>query len=143
VAKKQSGFKRVVLPMAIVVVFVVGLVIFIDEYSASTGEFRITLWDRLQGRTAVPVGRGEVSQQLAIEICKQQAGADFGRNLLQFDFDQRSTRYNKQIKVHTIFADLMIKGGERDPIYIRCDISAVDRTILEYRVKGMTGFSLF
>jgi len=143
VAKQQGVFKRVVLPIATVVVFIAGLIIFVDEYTAATGEFRLTIWDRLQGRTVVPIGRGEVSQQLAIEICKQQARADFGRNLLQVDFDQRSSRYNEEIKVHTIFADLVIQDSERAPIYIRCDISAVNREILEYRVKGMPGFTFF
>jgi hypothetical protein len=144
VAKQQQGvFRRVVVPIGSVIVFIAGLIIFVDEYSAATGEFRLTIWDKLQGRTAVPIGRGEVSQQLAIEICKQQARVDFGRDLLQVDFDQRSSRYNMEIKVHTIFADLVIKDSERDPIYIRCDISAVNREILQYRVKGMKGFYFF
>jgi hypothetical protein len=104
------------------------------------------IMDTLQGGSnepAVPVGRADVSQQMAFVICKQQGQSQLGRNLLQVNFDQRSSRYNEDLKMHTIFADLIVKGSEREPIYIRCDISAVNRQILEYRIKGMTGFGAF
>jgi hypothetical protein len=104
------------------------------------------IMDTLQGSSSepvVPVGRADVSQQMAFVICKQQGQSQLGRNLLQVNFDQRSSRYNEDLKMHTIFADLIVKGSEREPIYIRCEISAVNRQILEYRIKGMTGFGAF
>lgn len=141
--KKPSKFKTVVLPFAFVVVFAVGLALAIEEFVASQGDFRVTIWDVLNGRGELPEGRAEVSQQVAIEICKQKALSDLGRSLLLTKFDQRSSRYSAELKVHTVFINLTLKDREREPIYIRCDISAVNRTILESRVKGMRGFSLF
>ncbi|EAR08405.1 hypothetical protein MED297_16734 [Reinekea blandensis MED297] len=115
----------------------------IEEFVATNGSYRVTIWDVLNGRGELPEGRAEVSQQVAIEVCRQKASAEFGRNLLLTRFDQRSSRYNPELKVHTVFINLTIKGSERDPIYIRCDISAVNRMIIESRIKGTRGFSLF
>jgi len=140
---KPNKIKTIVIPVLIIFILVGGLGLAIEEFVVSNGEFRTTLWDGMNGRGEIPKGRAEVSQQVAIQICKQQALQHFGRNLLLGKFDQRSSRYNKDLKVHTIFVDLTVKEKEREPIYIRCDISAVNRMIIESRVKGMVGFSLF
>ena len=134
---------RSFLPWMFVAVFIVSMGIAIEEYVASQLNYRVTLWDRLVGRDQVPKGRAEVSQQVAVEVCRQKATASFGRNLLLSKFDQRSSRYNANLKVHTIFVNLTVKEKEREPIYIRCDISAVNRMILESRIKGMSAASLF
>lgn len=139
----KNTFKSTVLPGLVVSIFLVALAIAIQEFVAANGDFRVTVWDRLNGRGELPQGRAEVSQQVAIEVCKQKALGEFGRDLLLTKFDQRSSRYNGDLKVHTVFIDLTIRERERDPIYIRCDISAVNRTILESRVQGIRGFSLF
>lgn len=141
--KEKSIFKRIVVPIAVVVTFAVALGMAIEEFVASSGDYRVTIWDVLNGRGELPNGRAEVSQQVAIQVCSQKASAEFGRNLLMTRFDQRSSRYNPELKVHTVFINLTIKGSEREPIYIRCDISAVNRMILESRIKGTQGFSLF
>lgn len=142
-AKKPSIIKTIVIPTIVVVGFAVGLAMAIEELVASQGTYRVTIWDVLNGRGELPNGRAEVSQQVAIEVCRQKAQREFGRNMMLSKFDQRSSRYNQELKVHTVFIDLTIKGKERDEIYIRCDISAVNRTILETRIKGMGGFSFF
>ena len=142
-AKLKKAFKSFVIPTLVIVVFVGGLGIFIDDYVASQGDYRVTLLDILNGRGELPEGRAEVSQQVAIEICRQRALSELGRDLLQTRFDQRSSRYASDKKVHTVFINLVIKGKEREPMYIRCDISAVNRMILESRIKGQSGFSLF
>lgn len=142
-ALKKSFFKQYVLPGIGIFVFTVGLIIAVEELVSSEGEYRVTIWDRLNGRSELPTGNANVSQQLAIQVCYQQALSQFKRNLLQSRFDNRSSRYNQELKVHTIFLDLTIKGKERDSIYIRCDISAVNRMILEYRIKGLSGFGFF
>jgi hypothetical protein len=142
-AVKKSKFRTVVIPLVVVVSFAVGLAMSIEEFVASQGDFRTTIWDVLNGRGELPEGRAEVSQQVAIQVCKQKALSEFGRNLLLTRFDQKSSRYNAEKKVHTVFVNLTIKEKEREPIYIRCDISAVNRMIIESRVKGMVGFSLF
>ncbi len=134
---------KAILPWVVVVIFAVGMGVAVDEYVASQSSYRITVWDRFVGRDEVPQGRAEVSQQLAIQICRQKAASEFGRNLLMSKFDQRSSRYNKELKVYTVFVNLTIKNKEREAIYIRCDISAVNRMILESRVKGFQGFSVF
>ena len=140
---KKNVFKRIIFPSTVVIAFVIGMGMAVDEYVASQGGYRITLWDHITGHDKVPQGRAEVSQQVAIEVCRQRALSEFGRNLLLSKFDQRSSRYNNELKVHTIFVNLTIKDKERDPIYIRCDISAVNRMILESRIKGLSGFSFF
>ncbi|MEJ2042568.1 MAG: hypothetical protein P8X74_07310 [Reinekea sp.] len=140
---KKVVFQRIVWPTTVVLAFVISMGIAIDEYVAAQGGYRITLWDHITGHGDVPQGRAEVSQQVAIEVCRQRALSEFGRNLLLSKFDQRSSRYNNDLKVHTIFVNLTIKSKERDPIYIRCDISAVNRMILESRIKGLSGFSFF
>ncbi|WP_040556728.1 hypothetical protein [Reinekea blandensis] len=142
-AKQKGVFKTVIVPSFIIAAFVVGLAMAIEEFVATNGSYRVTIWDVLNGRGELPEGRAEVSQQVAIEVCRQKASAEFGRNLLLTRFDQRSSRYNPELKVHTVFINLTIKGSERDPIYIRCDISAVNRMIIESRIKGTRGFSLF
>ena len=141
--KKKSKFKTVVLPMVVVIVFAVGLAMAIDEFVASQGVYRTTVWDMLNGRGELPDGRAEVSQQVAIEVCRQKASSELGRNLLLSKYDQRSSRYNPELKVHTVFITLTVKEKERDLIYIRCDISAVNRMIIESRIKGMGGVGFF
>jgi ABC-type uncharacterized transport system ATPase subunit len=142
-ALKKSKFKTIVVPVFVVVSFAVALAMSIEEFVASQGVYRTTIWDVLNGRGELPNGRAEVSQQVAIEVCKQKALAEFGRNMLMAKFDQRSSRYNPELKVHTVFVNLTIKEKERDPIYIRCDISAVNRMIVESRIKGNGGLSFF
>ena len=142
-AFKKSKFKTVVIPVFVVVSFAIALAMSIEEFVASQGVYRTTIWDVLNGRGELPSGRAEVSQQVAIQVCKQKAITEFGRNMLLARFDQRSSRYNPELKVHTIFVNLTIKEKERDPIYIRCDISAVNRMIIESRVKGNGGLSFF
>jgi len=142
-AVKRSKFKTIVLPIFIVVGFALGLAVAIDDFIASQTVYRTTIWDVLNGRGELPNGRAEVSQQVAIQVCKQKALSELGRNLLLTKFDQRSSRYNSELKVHTVFLDLTVKEKERDPIYIRCDISAVNRMIIETRIKGMGNFSFF
>jgi hypothetical protein len=142
-AKKKSLFKSVIMPSFVVVSFAITLGLAIEEFVASQGVYRTTIWDVLNGRGELPNGRAEVSQQVAIEVCRQKALSEFGRNLLLSKFDQRSSRYNSELKVHTVFINLTIKDKEREPIYIRCDISAVNRMIVESRIKGMSGFSFF
>jgi ABC-type uncharacterized transport system ATPase subunit len=142
-AFKKSKFKTVVIPVFVVVSFAIALAMSIEEFVASQGVYRTTIWDVLNGRGELPSGRAEVSQQVAIQVCKQKAITEFGRNMLQAQFDQRSSRYNPELKVHTIFVNLTIKEKERDPIYIRCDISAVNRMIVESRIKGNGGLSFF
>lgn len=142
-AKHKGVFKTVIVPSVVIVAFVIGLALAIEEFVATNGTYRVTIWDVLNGRGELPDGRAEVSQQVAIEVCRQKASGEFGRNLLMTRFDQRSSRYNPELKVHTVFINLTVKGAERDPIYIRCDISAVNRMIIESRVKGTRGFSFF
>lgn len=140
----QPKWKTLYLPLVVVMVFLVGMVLAIEEYLASQGTYKVTIWDRLSGNSEVPEGRAEVSQQVASQLCKNVALKTHGRNLLQSKFDERATRYNPDLKVHTIFIDLTLKGRERESIYIRCDISAVNRQILESRIKGGNrGFGLF
>lgn len=140
---KKNKFKTIWIPSIVVIIFTFAMVISIDEMLASQGDYRPTIWDILNGRGELPEGRAEVSQQVAIQVCKQEALNSYGRNLMQTDFDGRSTRYNEELKVHTVFIDLRIKGQEERDIYIRCDVSAVNRQLLEVRIKGGAGFSFF
>lgn len=120
----------------VIVVFVAAMGIALEEMAAGEGEYRRTVWDRLTGKPAVPVGRAQVSVQLAVEICRQRVAQQLGRELLQTSFDQRSSRYNTELQVHTVFLDLTLEGREREDIYARCDVSAVNRLILEYRLQN-------
>ncbi|MFQ3231717.1 MAG: hypothetical protein ACI9DO_003109 [Reinekea sp.] len=142
-SNRKSKFKTIVIPVAVVSLFTFAMVIAIDEMMAAQGDYRPTIWDILNGRGELPEGRAEVSQQVAIQVCKQEALNTYGRSLMQADFDDRSTRYNAELKVHTVFIDLRVKGQEKNDIYIRCDVSAVNRQLLEVRIKGGAGFSFF
>jgi hypothetical protein len=135
-AYKKSKFKTIIIPSFVITVFSIGMVLGIDEMIASQGVYRTTLWDVLNGRGELPKGRAEVSQLVAVQVCKQLALDTYGRNLIQTDFDSRSSRYNGELKVHTIFVDLRVKGKEKSDMYIRCDVSAVNRQIIESRLKG-------
>lgn len=112
------------------------LVVVIDEMSASTGPYRPTVLDRITGDVAVTEGRAEVSVQLAQSLCRQRVTREFGPDLLQVMFDNRSSRYNPEYKVHIVFLDLQINGESDADIYVRCIVSAVNRRIIEYRVQG-------
>ena len=142
-AKKNSVFKTIVVPIVVIVAFAIGLAMVIEELVASQGDYRVTVWDALNGRGELPNGRAEVNQQVAIEVCRQKAQGELGRDLMLAKFDQRSSRYDPDLKVHTIFIDLTVKGKEREDVYIRCAISAVNRMIIETRIKGEGGFGMF
>lgn len=142
-AQKSNRFKTVYLPLFIVSVFTFAMYIAVEELLSSQGEYRVTIWDILNGRGEVPEGRAEVSTQVAIQVCKGVAQQQMGPGLIQADFDQRSSRYSEQYKVHTIFLDLRIRGRDNEDLYIRCDISAVNRVLLESRVQGERTFGLF
>lgn len=134
--KKSLGSSRFA-QFVLVTSMIAALVMTVDEMLALDGDFRLTLWDRIAGKSEVPQGRVEVSIQLAQEVCRQKVIRELGSSLIQASFDGRSSRYNPDYKVHTIFMNLQISGEKRDAdIYARCDVSAVNRTIIEYRIQG-------
>lgn len=134
---KESSVAGQVAKWALVLAFILALGIVLDEFTANNGmgEYRRSIWDIITGQEPPPQGRAEVSVQLAQELCRQQVRQTVGDMFIRAHFDNRSSRYNKELKVHTIFLDLEVTNGERG-VYGRCDVSAVDRRILEYRVKG-------
>ncbi|WP_127555299.1 hypothetical protein [Saccharospirillum alexandrii] len=134
--KNQKPFSGLLGGFVVIIAFVAAMGIALEEMAAGEGEYRRTVWDRMTGKPAVPVGRAQVSVQLAVEICRQRVVGQLGRELLQANFDQRSSRYNTELQVHTVFLDLTLDGRERDDIYARCDVSAVNRLILEYRLQN-------
>ncbi|WP_394169405.1 hypothetical protein [Saccharospirillum alexandrii] len=134
--KNQKPWSGLLGGFVVIVVFAAVMGIALEEMAAGEGEYRRTVWDRLTGKPAVPVGRAQVSVQLAVELCRQRVARQLGRELLQSSFDQRSSRYNTELQVHTVFLDLTLEGRERDDIYARCDVSAVNRLILEYRLQN-------
>lgn len=134
--KKQHPWSGLFGGVIVIVVLAAGMGMALEEMAAGKGEFRRTVWDRLTGKPAVPEGRAQVSVQLAVEICRQRVAGQLGNELLQTSFDQRSSRYNTDLQVHTVFLDLTLQGRERDDIYARCDVSAVNRLILEYRLQN-------
>ncbi|MBU2865204.1 hypothetical protein QWZ13_12330 [Reinekea marina] len=142
-AVKKSKFKTIVIPIILALGFTFAMVLAVDEMVANQGEYRPSVWDVLNGRGELPQGRAEVSQQVAIQVCKQEAIDSYGRDLMQTNFDKRSSRYNSELKVHTVFVNLRVKDQEDLDLYIRCDVSAVNRQMLETRIKGGKGFGFF
>lgn len=140
---KGSGSVSKVIVTLVMIVAVLSAFISIEEVMSLEGDYRVTLWDRMNGRGDVPKGRSQVSQQVAVQICRQQSLSLFGRNLLSTRFDQRSSRYTQDLKVHSIYLDLVIKDREREEIFIRCDVSAVNRDVLKYRINDTVGFMNF
>ncbi|MFG1498309.1 hypothetical protein ABMA57_16870 [Saccharospirillum sp. HFRX-1] len=136
-AVKESSAASQIAKWALVLAFILALGIALDEFTANTGdgEYRLSIWDRITGKEPPKQGRAEVSVQLAQELCRQQVRQSLGEMFIRAHFDNRSSRYNQELKVHTIFLDLEVTSGESG-VYGRCDVSAVDRRILEYRVKG-------
>ena len=128
--KNQKPFSGLLGGFVVIIAFVAAMGIALEEMAAGEGEYRRTVWDRMTGKPAVPVGRAQVSVQLAVEICRQRVVGQLA------NFDQRSSRYNTELQVHTVFLDLTLDGRERDDIYARCDVSAVNRLILEYRLQN-------
>lgn len=136
-AVKESSAAGQTAKWALVLAIILALGIALDEFTANSGdgEYRRTIWDRITGQEPPPQGRAEVSVQLAQELCRQQVRQNLGEQFVRAHFDNRSSRYNEEMKVHTIFLDLEVASGEQG-VYGRCDVSAVQRRILEYRVKG-------
>lgn len=134
--QKQTSRRRAFTKILSVGSLIFILTVAVDEMLAADGEFRLTLWDRITGSTEVPQGRAEVSIQLAQEVCRQKLIKQLGSSLIHASFDNRSSRYNPEYKVHTVFMNLQIVGEEREDIYARCDVSAVNRKIIEYRIQG-------
>ena len=86
----------------------------------------------------------EGSLQLAVYACKQEIRASVGSNLLQMDVDRLSTRYVSARQSYLVFVDIMVKGQERVPIYVECDVAATDQRINRIRVNGPPrGFDIF
>lgn len=136
-SKRKAGrFKQAITGFVVVALLVLAGILAIEEMFASQGDYRRTLWDRIVGRPDIPQGRAEVSIQLAQEVCRQKVIGDLGSSLLQASFDNRSSRYDPDYQVHTVFLDLEVAGKRGEDVYVRCDVSAVDRTIIEYRIKG-------
>lgn len=134
--KKQRSWPGLLGGLSLIILFAAAMGIALEELSTGEGEYRRTVWDRLTGQPAIPQGRTQVSVQLAVEVCRQRVAAQLGPELLQSSFDERSSRYNSHLQVHTVFLDLRVEGRERDDIYARCDVSAVNRLILEYRLQN-------
>lgn len=141
--KKTSRLMSVYVPLVIVALFTLGMYVAVEELIVRQGDYRVTMWDILNGRGELPDGRAEVSTQVAIQVCKGVAQQQLGPSLIQADFDQRSSRYSEPLKVHTVFLDLRVRGRDDEDLYIRCDISAVNRVVLESRVQGQRQFGFF
>ncbi|GGX51345.1 hypothetical protein [Saccharospirillum salsuginis] len=137
--QKKQSVVGLVSGMVVIVLLAGAMGIALEEMAANKGDYRRTLWDWLTGKPAIPEGRAQISIQLAQELCRQRVARQMGSQLQQAAFDSRSSRYNETLQVHTVFLDLQIRNEERD-IYARCDVSAVERTILEFRIQGMGGF---
>lgn len=123
----------------VILLLVSAMAIALEEMAASRGDYRRTIWDRLTGKPSVSSGQVHVGVQVAQEMCRQRVAKEMGPELLQASFDNRSSRYNENYKVHTVFLDLHIRNDDRDA-YARCDVSAVERVILEFRIHGRGGF---
>ena len=137
--QKKNSLKGVLIGFGLIPVLVITMIMLLEELSRAQGDYRRTLWDRVSGAPAPPQGRAEVSLQVAQEICRQEVARRLGSELIRANFDSRSSRYNQGYQVHTVFLNLEISGRERDDIYARCDISAVQRQILEFRLHGYSG----
>jgi hypothetical protein len=131
--------KGVLIGAILVPVLVATMVMLLEELASARGDYRRTVWDRISGVPAPPQGQAEVSLQVAQELCRQETTGRLGSELIRASFDGRSSRYNPEFQVHTVFLDLTISGREREDIYVRCDVSAVQRLILEYRLHGYSG----
>lgn len=142
VARKDVK-QRPIAGLVVGLVLILGLgsvmVIAVEEMAASKGDYRRTLWDRISGKPSASGDQVQVGVQLAQEMCRQRVVREVGPELMRASFDNRSSRYNEGYKVHTIFLDLQVRDNT-DDVYARCDISAVERVILEFRIHGMGGF---
>lgn len=136
---KQRSVLGLATGLSIVILLAAALGIALEEMAATQGDYRRTVWDRITGKPEVPRGRTQISIQLAQELCRQRVASRMGNSLLQASFDSRSSRYNEAYQVHTVFLNLQVRNEDRD-VYARCDVSAVERTILEFRIQGMGDF---
>ncbi|MFT5008622.1 MAG: hypothetical protein ACI868_001317 [Granulosicoccus sp.] len=127
---KDDRVNRIFLPAAGIAIVVLGSIILTYTY----------MKNNQAGKYPVDIN---LTQPQALKVCLGQAREDYGDNILQSTFDQQSSRFNVSENTFTIFADLVIKGMEREPAYIRCEVSAKNREILDYRIKGMKRKSLF
>ncbi len=135
--------RRPLVGLIVGLVLILGLglvmVIAVEEMAATKGDYRRTIWDRISGKPSVSGDQIQVGVQLAQEMCRQRVAREVGPELMRASFDNRSSRYSEAYKVHTIFLDLQVKDSRND-VYARCDVSAVDRVILEFRIHGLGGF---
>lgn len=137
--QKKNSIKGVLIGVVLIPVLVLTMIMLLEELSRAQGDYRRTLWDRISGSPAPPQGQAEVSLQVAQEICRQEVARRLGGELIRASFDSRSSRYNPSYQVHTVFLNVEVSGREREDIYARCDISAVQRQILEFRLHGYSG----
>lgn len=137
--QQKNRLKGILIGAGLIPVLIITMIMLLEELASAQGEYRRTLWNRISGAPVPPQGRAEVSLQVAQEICRQEVASRLGGELIRATFDHRSSRYNQTYQVHTVFMDLEISGRERDDIYARCDVSAVQRQILEFRLHGYSG----
>ncbi|MDO7635712.1 MAG: hypothetical protein MUQ60_07350 [Porticoccaceae bacterium] len=127
---KEDRINRIFLPVAMVTIVVLGATILTYSYMKNN-------------QAAKPQVDINLTQQQALVICIAQAREDYGEDLLQATFDPESSRSNVSEKTFSIFADLVIRGIEREPAYIRWEVSTENREIKDYRIKGMKRKSFF
>jgi len=81
-------------------------------------------------------GLPESSLQKSIQICKNEARTSLGPALSQMQVDRISTRYDQSTQSHWVFINIQIKGKERDPYYMECNVSTFTQKIRHVRLNG-------
>ncbi len=130
----------VVLAAAIgVMIFSVAITYVATRLNPEPGDTR-TLVGRLLNQPIPEVRTpAEIPLQTAYQNCRARIMSDVGDEVQSISFDNRASRYNGEEGFYQVFMNVYFLTS-RQSVYSRCNVSATNGQILEYRLRADQGF---
>lgn len=106
---------------------------------AADGDDRNLIQRALNINPPEEVVPSEIPLHAAYAICREHIRNYVGPELQTMDFDNRATRHMAEDQFYQIFVNVHF-ANSRESVYSRCNVSSIDGTIEEYRLRSDEGF---
>lgn len=138
--KRRYKEGLIVTTIAIVVMAVsVGITFAITGAGSIPGDGRNFVQRALNLAPPEEVVPAEIPLQAAYAACRARIEQDVGADLQSARFDNRASRHNASERYYQIFVNVYFRDSS-DSVYSRCNVSSIDGTIQEYRLRADEGF---
>ncbi len=117
----------------------VGITFAITNTPATGGDGRNFVQRALNLAPPPEVVPAEIPLQAAYAACRAHIERDVGADLQSAHFDNRASRHNASENYYQIFVNVHFRSSS-DSVYSRCNVSSIDGTIEEYRLRSDEGF---